>query len=83
MLVYRLDVKIPTGILTSIEGNVNPKTTICISNIPPEQISINDLLENINILIKYIISQRGKKNKKIKNMRRLLCHYLVARQLIT
>ena len=42
---------------------VNTKTTICINKTNPETLSINDLLENIRILLNYILSRKMKKVK--------------------
>jgi len=55
--------KIPIGILASRTEIVNTKTIIWENKIIFETVSINDLLENINILIKYIISRKRKKSK--------------------
>ncbi|MCX6764359.1 MAG: hypothetical protein NTU58_01490 [Candidatus Nealsonbacteria bacterium] len=45
---------------------VNTKTTICKNKTNFETVSVNDLLENMSILIRYIIAQKSKKIKKNK-----------------
>jgi len=51
----------PTGILATISYDVNNKANICKVSIP-QDITINDLLENIRILVKFIISRKITKN---------------------
>lgn len=60
-------VKMPTGILTIEEVIVNVKTTICTNNTNFEEISTNDLLENIRILYDYILTKNRTKNKMKNN----------------
>lgn len=55
----------PKGILVIWERPVKINNVICINNINCDDIEINDLLENIKILLKYIITQKVK-NKILK-----------------
>jgi hypothetical protein len=53
----------PYGILGKTLGNVNIETTkICVAS-DNLQIDVNDVLENIKILLQYIISQKHKTKK--------------------
>ncbi len=56
--------KMPAGILSIQNQIVNAKTAICADNTNFEEISINDLLENIRILLEYIIAEKRKKKIK-------------------
>jgi len=53
----------PEGILNERDKDVNTKTTCQISK-PLEIPEINDLLENIHLLLQYIITQKQRKLKK-------------------
>jgi len=44
----------PVGILEKDKANVNSKIAISNNKIAQENLSVNDLLESINILLKYI-----------------------------
>jgi len=56
-------VKISEEILTPYICKFNAKIVICINKSPKDSLPINDLLENIKILIRYIISQKRRKFK--------------------
>ena len=52
----------PIGIVPIEDQIVNNKKVICKNNTNPEEISLNDLLENIRIIFNYIKKKR--KNQK-------------------
>jgi hypothetical protein len=57
----------PVGILITANSEVNRKSAAtCMHKTNMENISVDDLLENIRILLKYIISQKRMKKNKCK-----------------
>jgi hypothetical protein len=56
--------KLPIGNLPILDLKVNTRTTTCVDNIVQDNLSVNDLLENINILLKYIKKAQILKQKK-------------------
>ncbi len=59
----------PIGILAVLDDNVKVKLITNTPTISFDDVSSNDFLESIRIVLKYILSQKWRKSKEITNPR--------------